>query len=233
LTNLNTSYSLLATVLFASCLGSLNPDPDLVPVPYTILHHNVERQAYGCPPGWDLSYSYCLDSRTIGYVCRLSSGSLPRQFSVPCPRNTECIGPGPEGNGPQQATCVPRSRLGLLFTWTVKQINAFKMQCIDFQFASASHSTVLNDDNPISASYSTMNVQVVHDSKVTYPPMPQEALLYYQDATYPIQTIALQQMETKYGSFVFNAVFDATQPLEFCVYLSTPITFDWALISYS
>jgi hypothetical protein len=233
LTNLNISYSLLATVLFASCLGSPNLDPDLVPVPYTTLHHNVERQAYGCPPGWSLIFSYCLNSHTVGYSCRHPTGSLPRDFSVPCPRNTECIGPGPEGNGPGQATCVPRSRLNLLFTWTIKQKNALQMQCYTFQFTSASLSTVLNDDNPNSASYSTMNVQVVHDSSVTYPPMPGQALLYYEDASYPIQTILPQQMEMKYGSFVFNAVFDATQPLEFCVYISTQITFDWALISYS
>jgi hypothetical protein len=233
LTNLNISYSLLATVLFASCLGLLNPHPDPVPVPYTILHHNVERQESGCPPGTELTLSYCLTSLNVGYKCW-----NPRDFyysyeTAPCPPDTVCIGIGPYDpiptSGLTTATCVSNSKPKRVITWRTKLKNALKMQCHNFQFTSAELGMTLDDDNP--TILGTLNVQVVHDT-ITYPPMPEEAILSYQGASYPIQSIEPKDMEMEYGSFVFTNVFDATQPLQFCVYASLQISFGWAFIPY-
>jgi hypothetical protein len=103
-------------------------------------------------------------------------------------------------------------------------------------FTSANLS-IAPDDNDLSivpddATLGTLNVQVVHTSSVTYPPMPEDAQLYYQGASYPIQSLEQQDMEMEYGSFIFDAVFDPTQPLKLCVDVPTQISLAWAFIPY-
>lgn len=232
--NLSISYFLLATILFASSLGLPNPHPNLAPVPHEILHHNVERQAIGCDPGWTLTETYCRSLRKLGYVCTQIVGDPPyfveRKIYL-CPEYTTCLGDGlKDAMNPGQsrsASCVPEVKR--ILTWAVKKLgNSIAQQCRSFKFASTSLGIGTDD-----SSSGMMAVQVTHDLKVTYPPMPTLAELYYDGASNPIQSITQQQMEMEYGSFAFTNTFDATQPLRFCVVIPTGMHLDWTFIPYS
>jgi hypothetical protein len=234
LTNLNISYFLLATILFASSLGLPNPHPDLVPVPDMTLHQNVKRLDYGCDPGWTFVRSTCWSSRQIIYWCSYP-GRRDLTKTYNCPPGTQCIGGGLDARGLPNAPSVCLSfskRIGVYITEFVK----FKFRgCVCFQAGSANLGIGPNDDDlgiSDNTDLATLNVQVEH-GEVTYPPMPELAELYYQGASFPIQSIMPQQMEMEYGSFVFNAVFDPTQPLEICVTVPTKITFDFAFEPYT
>jgi hypothetical protein len=178
-----------------------------------------------------------VDANTVGYLCVEPYRVLQKIETFRCPPNSECIGPGLDrANDPDvKSRCIPKPNR--IATWRTKLKNALTIQCRCFTFTSANLGIVSGDDNLgmvlDDASLGTLNVQVVHSSSVTYPPMPGQALLSYQGATYPIQSIMPQQMEMQYGSFDFGAVFDPTQPLEFCVYVSTQIEFVWAFIPYN
>jgi hypothetical protein len=235
LTNLNISYFLLATVLIASSLGLPNPHPDLVPIQHDILYHNVHPSDPGCDPGWTLQLVFCVDSNTIGFWCfQPNPHRLVTKTSL-CPPKSECIGQGPNEaiNRVITTSCVPRSNR---IDWITKLKNALTQQCRCFAFTSANLGIALDNNNlsmvSDDATLGTLNVQVAHTSSVTYPLMPQDAQLYYQGASYPIQSIEQQDMEMEYGSFVFNAVFDPTQPLELCVDVSIQINFALAFVPY-
>ena len=178
-----------------------------------------------------------MDSNTVGYVCIGPNVGQQKTETVRCPPNWDCIGPGIDYavNPNVKTRCVPKSTR--VVTWLAKVKNSLAMQCRCFTFTSANLGIVSDKNNlgvvSDNAILGTLNVQVVHDSTVTYPPMPEQALLYYQGASNPIQLIMPQQMEMQYGSFVFDAVFDPTQPLELCIYIPTQIEFDWAFIPYT
>lgn len=234
LTNLNISYFLLATILFASSLGLPNPHPDLVPVPDMTLHQNVKRLDYGCDPGWTFVQSVCWSSRVIKYWCTLNE--VTKEIFYNCPPRTRCIGGGINfntGDPNPPSLCLSFSkRIGVYVTDFVK----LKFRgCVCLQAGSANLGIGPNNDNlgiSDNTVLATLNVQVEHGED-TYPPMPELAELYYQGASSPIQLIMPQQMEMEYGSFVFNAVFDPTQPLEICFTVPTKITFDFAFEPYT
>jgi hypothetical protein len=235
LTNLNISYFLLATVIIANSLGLPNLHPDLVPIPHNILHYNVPRAKRGCGRGWVLTWTCCIDSNTIGYYCTKSNPPELDIKTFPCPPNSECIGQGPDDkiNPEITSSCVPKSNR---INWRTQLKNALTQQCRCFIFTSANLG-IAPDNNDLSmvsndVTLGTLNVQVAHTSSVTYPPMPGDAQLYYQGASSPIQSIEQQDMEMEYGSFVFDAVFDPTQPLELCVDVSTQISLVWAFVPY-
>jgi hypothetical protein len=230
LTKLKISYFLLATILFASSLGLPNPPPNLVPVLDKTLHHNVKRLDYSCDPGWTIDSSSCVDSKTIGYWCSNPEYPQMRRKRYICPPGISCIGGGPN-NIP--AVCLSFSKRVYVY---VSEFVKFKFRgCTCFQMGSVNLGIGPNDDNlgiSDDADLGTLNVQVVHND-VIYPPMPELAELYYQGASYPIQSIMPQQMEMEYGSFVFNNVFDPTQPLKLCVTVPTQITFNLAFEPYT
>jgi len=179
-----------------------------------------------------MTESYCLSGRKLGFTCSKDAGGgttwVEKRYYL-CPEYSTCIGDGRNDvmnrGETRSAACVPEVKR--IITWAAKKV-ANSLQCRNFQFASTSLGVVLDD-----TSSGMMAVQVTHDEKVTYPPMPEVATLSYQGASYPIQSIEQKDMETQYGSFAFTNTFDATQPLTFCVSVPTKIHFDWAFISYS
>jgi hypothetical protein len=192
------------------------------------LHQNVKRLDYGCDPGWTLARSACLSSSQIVFWC-INPEQPFQTKTYNCPQGTKCIG---GGDSSSPAVCLSFiKRIGVYIIESVK----YKFRgCVCFQMNSANLGIGPNDDNfsiSDNTDLGTLNVQVDHGD-VTYPPMPELAELYYQGASSPIQLIMPQQMEMEYGSFVFNAVFDPTQPLEICFIVPAQITFDFAFEPY-
>ncbi len=84
------------------------------------------------------------------------------------------------------------------------------MQCVNFQT-----SNVRGADG--------LGVQVDNPAPATDPPMPQEAQLFYQGSSYPIQAMDQTTMYDLSGYFIFSNVIDYTQALQFCVNVASAV----------
>jgi hypothetical protein len=223
LTNLNISYSVLATVLIPRSLGLPNPHPNPVPVLHEILHHNFKRGPYDCREGWTKIESWC--EYTTGIMIRCQKDDDPTQtseFLAFCQDNFECVGSGKDPpddpNQSRSAECVYKKN---------------EMWRRDPNSIPGGAFYICSDFDPKSPDPGKVAAQVEHDSSVTYPPMPQLAELYYKGASYPIQSIPQPQMETQYGSFAFYNSFDATKLLSLCLTgIPKDLSIAWAFKSY-
>lgn len=147
-----------------------------------------------------------------------------------CAENFVCVGSGinpPTNPGESRsADCHPATKhiAGRAYKWHTRY-EGWISDCVVLP---------VKDPAPGTAP-SELDVQVIHDASITYPPMPELAELYYEGASSPIQSIKKQDMELQYGSFAFFNSFDPTQPLRFCVNTlpKISITFYLAFTTYS
>jgi hypothetical protein len=226
LTNLNTSYFLLAIALFDISLGLPNPYLNLGPIQHKTLHHNIKRYNVFCKEGWTAIETWCIDSTNVGMKCQKKEDpSITAEEQEECDTNYVCVGSGinpPTDPGEtRSASCHPAKRniAGKAYEWHSNRGAWVETACTIIQIGGPALNTAPGE----------LDVQVVHDASITYPPMPEIAELSYKGALYPIQSIAKQDMELQYGSFAFLNSFDPTQPLSFCVNTLPMITLTFYL----
>jgi hypothetical protein len=146
--------------------------------------------------------------------------SITAEETEECDMNYVCVGSGinpPTDPGESRsASCHPATKniAGRAYKWHSGYQGWREMDCTKVKTGGPAPNTAPGG----------LDVQVVHDASVTYPPMPELAELSYEGASYLIQSIKKQDMELQYGSFAFFNSFDPTQPLSFCVHTLPMIT---------